>query len=188
MNLLAVQSAHLLPQKHLEWLDWRRWQAQRRQWCPQILPGRLLFPHAARDTPAPLLQSRRPCAPGAALGRRRPQGGATAAGPGPARRARAPGSCLFTGKRNLPSEITKSWEGQEGFGGPSPGRWVGKGGDKGLGAPGPEITRGPAASGICGRRGSGAEYKWGNRALPKAPAAFFVSEDGCRAFPLPQRF
>lgn len=74
-------------------------------------------------------------------------------GPGPAPRARAPGSCLFTGKRNLPSEITKSWEGQEGFGGPSPGRWVGRGGDKGPGAPGPEITRGPAASGICGRRG-----------------------------------
>lgn len=41
-------------------------------------------------------------------------------GPGPARRARAPGSCLFTGKCNLPSEITKSWEVQEGFVGPSP--------------------------------------------------------------------
>lgn len=39
-----------------------------------------------------------------------------------------------------------------------------------------------------GEEGSGADYKWGNGALPKGPAAFFVSEYGYRAFPLRQRF
>lgn len=60
--------------------------------------------------PQPLLE---PELPRQLRDARRPQGGATVAGPGLARWVRAPGSCLSTGKQNLPSEITKSWEVQE---------------------------------------------------------------------------
>lgn len=140
--MLAV---HLLSRKQLERLDCRRTNSEEAVASPD--PARALslcsvapWPRHSRPSLAEKLLILERALPGQlwdAAGHRvgRPRV------PRPAPRARATGSCLFTGKRNLPSEITKNWEGQEGFVGPSPCRWVGRGGDKGPGALGPEITR-----------------------------------------------